>query len=156
MHTQTRPTEDSRLKDAHFIEWELSEGEIVIFDYRNFVGMSASITLSVLISMRVSTLLFDKIIYPTAKGPGKLILLTDGVPRVGDNDFTQSSMPSNRIVAWQKDILFHTVSELNFIDVYMSSTYIKKDGAGILVMDADKRGIPKNGLTRFIKHFFLP
>ncbi len=146
----------SLTKGEHFVEWDLVEGETIAFDYRNFAGMSESVTLSVIISARVSSVLFDKIIYATATGPGKIILITDGMPKAGDNEQTRSSMPVNRIVAWHSDILFNTVSELNVIDVYFSDLYVQKHGPGMLVMDVDKRGAPRNGLGRFIKHFFMP
>lgn len=143
-------------KSEHFVEWLLEPGESAVFDYRNFVGMSDSIKLSVHISLRVSSLMLDKVIYPIATGPGKLILCTEGVPHFGDDEHTRSSMPANRLVAWQKGLRFHSESELNFIDIYFSDSYVKKSGEGVLIMDADKRGAAKNGLTRFIKHFFLP
>lgn len=143
-------------KSEHFVEWVLEPGESAVFDYSNFVGMSESVKLSVHISLRVSSLMLDKVIYPVATGPGKLILCTDGVPHFGDDEHTRSSMPANRLVAWQKGLRFHSESELNFIDIYFSDSYVKKAGEGILIMDADKRGAAKNGLTRFIKHFFLP
>lgn len=143
-------------KSEHFVEWRLEPGEAVVFDYRNFVGMSETIKLSVHISLRVSSLMLDKVIYPVATGPGKLILCTEGVPHFGDDEHTSSSMPANRLVAWQKGLRFHSESELNFVDIYFSDNYVKKAGDGILIMDADKRGSAKNGLTRFIKHFFFP
>ena len=146
----------SATQGSEFIEWNLREGETVVFDYANFVGVSSDIKLGGLISLRISSLIMGRVVFSTAEGPGRLVLVTHGRPVVGDVAETRVSMPPSRLVAWDKNMCFDSDSNLNFVDLYLSGAYIKKIGPGAVVLDADKKDGASNGLTRFIKYFLLP
>ncbi|WP_425405568.1 hypothetical protein [Hwanghaeella sp.] len=139
-----------------FVEWDLKEGEVVVFDFTDFVGMSDSIKVSTLISTQVTTLLLGKFIFSTATGPGRLILLTEGRPKLGDDPEAASSMPPERLVAWQQNTRFHADSNLGLMDIYFSTAYLKKEGPGQLIMDVDRQKSRGTGLSRFILHFLWP
>ncbi|SHI49098.1 AIM24 family protein [Aquimarina spongiae] len=139
-----------------FVEWDIREGEEVVFHFKNFVGMSEGITISALVSLRLTSLLFGRIIFTTAKGPGKLILLTKGEPITADHVTANASVATSRIMAWQKNTRFNVESELNLVDVFMSGIYLKKKENDLILIDADVKGPSKNGIVRFIKNFILP
>jgi len=139
-----------------FVEWTLAEGETIVFDFTNFVGMAGSVKLSTLISARISTLQLGKYVFSTATGPGRVVLLTGGRPKTGNDPETEVSMPPERLVAWQRDVRFHVDSSLALPDIYLSTAYIRKEGAGTLVMDVDKQSGKGTGLSRFITHFLWP
>ncbi len=139
-----------------FVEWDVKEGEEVIFHFRNFVGMSEGIKISAVVSLRLTSLLFGRLIFTTAKGPGKLILLTKGEPITNGHTVANASVATSRILAWQKNTRFNVESELNIVDVFMSGIYLKKKDDDLIVIDADVKGPSKNGIVRFIKNFILP
>ncbi len=139
-----------------FVEWDIKEGEEVVFHFKNFVGISEGIKISAIVSLRLTSLLFGRLIFTTAKGPGKLILLTKGEPITADNASSSASIATSRIMAWQKNTRFNVESELNLIDVFMSGIYLKKKEEDLILIDADVKGPSKNGIVRFIKNFILP
>lgn len=139
-----------------FVEWEIKEGEIVIFDFKRFVGMSEGIQLSAVVSLRLTSLLMGKIIFTVAKGPGKLVLMTEGKPIVGSEEKANASIATSRIVAWQKNSRFHVESELNVMDVFMSGIYLKRQGTDPVLIDADAKGRSKKGIVSFIRKFLMP
>ncbi len=139
-----------------FVEWDIKEGEEVVFHFKNFVGMSQGIIISAVVSLRLTSLLFGRVIFTTAKGPGKLILLTKGEPITAGESVAESSIATSRILAWQKNTRFNVESELNLVDVFMSGIYLKKKEEDLILIDADVKGPSKNGIVRFIKNFILP
>ncbi|WP_109301262.1 AIM24 family protein [Aquimarina sp. AU474] len=139
-----------------FVEWDIKEGEEVIFHFRNFVGMSEGVKISAVVSFRLTSLLFGRLIFTTAKGPGKLILLTKGEPITHGHIGANASVATSRILAWQKNTRFNVESELNIVDVFMSGIYLKKKDDDLILIDADMKGASKNGIVRFIKSFILP
>lgn len=139
-----------------FVEWDIQEGEEVIFNFKNFVGMSSGIRISAVISLRLTSLLFGRMIFTTAKGTGKLILLTKGEPITAADPKADASIATSRILAWQRNTRFNVESELNLVDVFMSGIYLKKKEGDLILIDADFKGKAKNGIVRFIKSFLLP
>lgn len=139
-----------------FVEWDIKEGEEVIFNFKNFVGMSSGIKISAIISLRLTSLLFGRFIFTSAKGPGKLILMTKGEPITADDSKANASVATSRILAWQRNTRFNVESELNIVDVFMSGIYLKKKEGDLVLIDADHKGKAKNGIVRFIKSFLLP
>ena len=142
---------------AEFVEWILAEEEEVIFSYEQFVAMSESIQLSTHISLRFTTLLMGRPFFYIAKGPGSLVLMTKGVPITNSEEELVRSVSAGRVIAWQKNTLFSVDSELNLLDVYLSSLYLKRSSDDLIIIDADD-GYAKNktGLFRFVLRFFLP
>ncbi|WP_025739797.1 AIM24 family protein [Aquimarina pacifica] len=139
-----------------FVEWDIKEGEEIVFHFSNFVGMSQHIKISAVVSLRLTSLLFGRLIFTTAKGPGKLILLTKGEPITAMDPRSNASIATSRILAWQRNTRFNVESELNIVDVFMSGIYLKKKKEDLILIDADVKGRAKNGIVRFIKSFILP
>ncbi len=150
------PIQITATRGAQFVEWQLAEGESVVFSYRNFVGMSAGVRLSALISARVTSQVFGRFIFPTATGPGRLILMTEGAPHVGVTEAEVFSMPPSRLVAWQQSARFHIDSELALLDIYFSEAYVEPEVQTALVMDVDRQDGFGTGLVRFVRRFLLP
>lgn len=141
---------------AEFVEWEIKEGEEVVFQLKNFVAMSESVKLTRKISLRLTSLLVGRIFFTIAKGPGTLVLMTDGKPITNEEPKASSSVATNRIVAWQKNGLFNVLSELNPVDVFLSGIHLKKNEEDLIIIDADMKGGSQTGIVTFIKAFILP
>lgn len=159
-HIETGPGMDnvdfSAVNGAQFVEWLLVPGETVVFDHRNLVGFSENLRISSIISMRVTSLLMGRLIFQTASGPGRLILMASGEPTAGFEERTSSSMTPNRLLAWQKTARFSVESEESLRDIYFSGFYLRKNRNDLVIVDADRIGKPGQGLGRFIKYFLLP
>ncbi len=147
----------SASQGQEFVVWNLKAGEVVVFDFKFFVAMSASLQLYSIISMRISSLLFGKIIFPAVQGPGKLVLKSYGKPSPSKiSGGIAVSIAPGRLLAWQKNTRFAVDSTLSFVDVYLSSFYIRPQEHNLIVIDADRPGDRESGLSRFIKNFLLP
>ena len=139
-----------------FFEWDLRDGEAVIFDFHNFVGMSEKVKISTLISTRISSLLLGKMIYSQATGPGKLILMAKGRAEITDAEDNSGSLPPERLIAMQTNTRLHIDSELDIVNIYLSTAYVRPAGGGQVIVDVDSQRGTKTGLGSFLKRFILP
>ena len=156
MQSGDDPVQCTATQGVEFFEWTLGEGEVVLFDFRHFVGMSESIDISTLISTRASSLLLGGMIHTQATGPGKLILMAIGRAEVSGLENNGGSVPPERLIATHKDTRFHIDSELDLVNIYLSSAYVRPAGGGQAIVDVDSQRGNKTGLISFIKRFILP
>jgi hypothetical protein len=150
------PVTCSAAQGSQFLEWNLREGETVVFDFHNFVGISRSVRISTLISPRLSTLLLGKFIFSTATGPGKLILMTLGRAEITGRELSAESFPPERLVAMRADTRLFLESELSLVDVYLSSAYVRPADGGEVIVDVDSQRGSGVGLGRFFTRFLWP
>lgn len=153
------------IEAEHLVDWQLEEGEEVVFSYRHFVAMNDNIELRTVISLRVETLLLGRIVFHTARcvgGPGRLILRTRGKPATAKQ--VQQSIPAARLVAWNRYAKFSVDSHLTKADMFLNGFNLKRsrpstseEPQGILIVEADARdGGILVGTLRFAKNFLLP
>ncbi|MBL4752541.1 MAG: hypothetical protein JKY52_02920, partial [Flavobacteriales bacterium] len=153
MHKGDDQVSCTAAKGIEFFEWNLAEGETVILDFHYFVGMSASVKVSTLISPRISSLLLGKMIYSQATGPGKLILMAKGRAEIVDSKTTAGSLPPERLIAMHKNTRLHIDSELDIVNIYLSTAYIRPAGGGKIIVDVDNQRGSQSGLGSFVRHF---
>lgn len=153
------------IEAEHLIDWEMQEGEEVVFSYRNFVAMNTNVQLRTVISLRVATLLLGRIVFHTARcsgGPGRLILRTRGKPATAEQ--VRRSIPAARLVAWNRYARFSVDSHLTLVDVFLNGFNLRRRASGtdakpqgILIVEADARdGGLLVGTMRFAKNFLMP
>ncbi|MEM6638767.1 MAG: hypothetical protein AAF610_02600 [Pseudomonadota bacterium] len=147
----------------HLVDWEMVQGEEVVFRYGNFVAMNANVQLKTVYSLRVSNLLLGRLIWHTARcdgGPGRLILRTRGKPATEAQ--VNQSIPAARLIAWNRSATFSIDSHLTPQDVFLNGFNLRRTrtGAparGLLVVEADARdGGLFVGTLRFVRNFLLP
>lgn len=139
-----------------FIEWELTESEEVVFNLKDLVAMTASLELKSEINLQITTLILGKLFHKVVKGPGKLVLLSEGRPIITGEHSSDASLAQNRIIAFNKGTRFEIDSQLNILDVYMSGFYLKKMDEDMIVIDADAHGKPSVGLIQYVKKLIMP
>ena len=150
------PVKCTATKGIEFFEWNLKSGEQVVFDFHNFVGMTAGVTFSTLLSARLSSLLFGKLFYSVATGPGKLILMAEGRAEVSEEGSLGGSFPPERIIACDINSRFQVDSVNDILNIYVSPAYIRPEGQSKVIVDVDSlRGV-RTGLGSFIKRLMLP
>ncbi|MEM6357671.1 MAG: hypothetical protein AAF844_18590, partial [Pseudomonadota bacterium] len=121
-------------------------------------GMDGSVTLSTYLSFRIPTLIMGRFLFRVARGPGRLILRTDGRAEISDNGDAALSKPVHRFVAWHRSARFKLDAEQNVFDIYLSGVHLKKRPGDLVVFVAesgDRRRIA-TGAIRFLKTFVLP
>lgn len=142
---------------AEFVEWILDEGEEVTFDYRHFVAMTDTVSISTYISVRITSTLLGRNFFALARGPGRLVLMTFGRPMTNASEKQVRTVHVERLVAWQRNALYTVDSELNFADLYFSGVYLKRHSDHQVIIDADDAADGRDtGLGRFITSFLLP
>lgn len=139
-----------------FVEWTLEEGEEVTFNLNDLVAMSDTLKLKSEVNFRVTTLILGKLFHKMVKGPGKLILMTQGRPIISGEESSDNSLAQNRIIAFNKGTRFEIDSELNIGDVYMSGFYLQKMPEDLIIIDADAHGKPSLGLIQYVKGLINP
>lgn len=152
------------IEAEHLVDWDMAEGEEVVFSYGNFVAINENVELNTVISLRVSTLLLGRIVFHTAKcvgGPGRLILRTRGKPATSAQ--VRQSIPASRLIAWNRNARFSVDSHLTPQDVFLNGFNLSRsekedaESQGILVVEADARGGGLMvGTLRFARNFILP
>lgn len=149
----------------YLVDWEMEEGEEVIFSYGNFVAMNENVELRTVISLRVATMLMGRFIFHTARcknGSGRLILRTRGKPATAEQ--VRQSIPASRLIAWNRYARFSVDSHLTRADIFLNGFNLCRSDndederpQGIIVVEADARsGNVMVGTLRFAKHFLLP
>ncbi len=154
---ETESVDFRSVAGAEFVEWNLSEGEEVVFNYKDLVAMSDTLTLSSYISFRLTSLFFGRSIFHIAKGPGKLVLRTHGKPITNHEEHLVKSVHIDRIIAWQRTTQFSIDSELSMVNMYFSGVYLKRTNDDLIVIDADAGNTKRKvGLAKFVTKFLLP
>lgn len=142
-------------RGIEFFEWELAKNETVVFDFSNFVGMTKGLTISTLVSPRISSLLLGKMIYSQATGPGKLVLMAEGRAEVCGSHSNTGCFPPERTIAMRKDTELYVDSELDILNIYLSAAHIRPV-SGKMIVDVDSQRGSKSGLGSFARHFIFP
>ncbi len=141
-----------------FVEWDLADGEEVVFHFKDFIAADQSVKFSTFASFRIPTLLMGRLLYRVAAGPGRLILRTDGAAETVDEADATLSKPVHRVVAWHRAARFKLEAEQSFADIYLSGVHVKMTPGDMVVFVAeagDRRRVG-TGAVRFLKNFILP
>lgn len=157
------PMSFSQAEGKAIVDWQMKEGEEVVFDYRNFFGASENVKLRTTISLRLSTLLLGRFVFHSAycsEGPGRLLLVVNG--QVVKDQAAIDSTPLDRLIAFSKHTRFRVDSERTMRSVFMDGytiVRVREEGqpAGLMLVEAigSERSL-MSGSLRFIKTLLLP
>ena len=142
---------------AEFVEWNLKPNEEIVFRYQDVLAFSKSVNLRTHLSFKITSLFFGRALFHIAKGPGKIVLMTQGKPITHHQEELVKSVAIHRIVAWQRHTQFSIDSELGMVDMYLSDVYLKRTNNDLIIIDADAGNVKRKvGLARFIRKFMMP
>ena len=145
------------------IDWQLSDGEEVVFRYRDLLGFSENVELRTTISLRLSTLLFGRYIYHSARcvgGPGRLLLSVKG--DVEPEQQKVETFPLERLIAWNMHTRFRVTDERTIAAVFKDGFTIRRvrqggANSGLVLVGAPLSEEPRfEGTMRFVKTFLMP
>ena len=153
----------SQAEGKAIVDWQMEDGEEVVFDYRNFFGASENVQLKTTISLRLSTLLLGRFVFHSARctgEPGRLLLVTNG--QVVRDQGSIDSTPLDRLIAFSKHTRFRVDSERTMRSVFMDGyTIVRVNEPGrpsglVLVEAIGSHRSLISGSIRFVKMLLLP
>jgi hypothetical protein len=145
------------------VDWEMQEGEEVVFNYRDLLGFSENVELRSTISLQLASLLLGKHLYHSARcvgGPGRLLLSVSG--QVEDHQEEVQTFPLERLIAWNRHAKFSISDKRTFGAVFKDGFTVGREGegkagSGLLVVGAPTVKPPLlHGTIRFVKTFLMP
>ena len=145
------------------IDWQMAEGEEIVFRYRDLLGFSENVELRTTISLRLSTLLFGRYIYHSARcvsGPGRLLLSVKG--DVEPEQHKVETFPLERLIAWNMHTRFRVTDERTISAVFKDGFTIRRvrqgsANGGLVLVGAPVSEEPRfEGTMRFVKTFLMP
>jgi hypothetical protein len=145
------------------IDWRMKEGEEVVFRYGDLLGFSENVELRTTISLRLSTLLFGRYIYHSARcvsGPGRLLLSVKG--DVEPAQHMVETFPLERLIAWSMHARFRVTDERTLAAVFKDGFTIRRvrqgvERNGLVLVGAPMSEEPRfHGTMRFVKTFLMP
>lgn len=145
---------------SELVLWDLADGEEVVINFRDFIAMSSETKIASKISLRLSSLIFGKVIYHYAIGPGAIIMQTRSAPISGRETKTDGALNAAGLVAWNKNNEYNVVSSLTIIDTFFSGCSIRKSRkTDSVIYDTSQirmnRGLFR-GIWRTARTFLLP
>ncbi|MCR9139449.1 MAG: hypothetical protein NXI27_25840 [Alphaproteobacteria bacterium] len=145
---------------AELVYWDLKEGEEVVINFRDFIAMSSETRIASKISLRLSSLIFGKVIYHYAIGPGAIIMQTRSAPISGREAKAGGALNATGLVAWNKNNEYNVVSSLTIVDTFFSGCSIRKSRKNDrIIYDTSQirvnRGLFR-GIWRTARTFLLP
>jgi hypothetical protein len=144
---------------GQIVVWMLKENEHVVFSFSDFIAMSAELKLAKKLRLKLSSLIFGKILFQFAEGPGTLILRTKSAAIAGDELKAASSLNAEGLIAWNAANEFYIVSSHEIVDTFFSHFSLKKTDGDLIVYDTSasrhKHGMLV-GLWRTARTFLSP
>lgn len=140
------------------VEWQMREGEEVIFRYKDFHGASENVSLQSEFSLRLSTMLFGRLVFHSARcrfGEGRL-LLKASVEAIDQHQIR--AVPMERMIAWNRHAQFTVHSGRTpwktLINGFTLVRRERPDGpSGLIVVSSEDTGAT-TGSLRYIKRIF--
>lgn len=140
------------------VEWKMREGEEVIFRYKDFHGASENVLLQSEFSLRLSTMLFGRVVFHSARcqyGEGRL-LLKASVEAIDQHQIR--AVPMERMIAWNRHAQFTVHSGRTpwktLINGFTLVRRQRPDGpSGLIVVSSEDTGAT-TGSLRYLKRIF--
>ena len=145
------------------VKWTMAPGEEVIIAFPNLLGFSENVAITSIVSLRLSTILFGRYIFHSARcthGEGLLLLSVPDNAVLADEDVHE--VPLGRIKAFNRHARFRVSSERSWRAVFKDGFNLSRvDGdaasRGLVLVGSSTEGeLRFQGLVRFAKTFMWP
>lgn len=145
---------------SELVFWELEDGEEVVINFRDFIAMSSDTKIASKISLRLSSLIFGKVIYHYAIGPGAIIMRTRSASISGRETKADGALNASGLVAWNRNNEYNVVSSLTIVDTFFSGCSIRKSRkSDRIIYDTSQKRMNSGlfrGIWRTSRTFLLP
>lgn len=144
---------------GRIVEWELAKGEEVVFHTSDMVGFSSTVSLSSRINVRLSSLLFGRVIYHCAVGPGTLLLHTRAEPIAGRDRDAAKPLSIYGFIARNVRNEYFVRAHETMTDTFFSGCSLQRTKGDLVVFDTSRERVGKTalgGIWRLGRTFLLP
>lgn len=136
---------------TNFFCWTIPEGAEVAFRWDRFAGMSGSVRVRRIFSLKLGTLVLGRVTVAAARGPGLLV----------QHAYTRASAQRNsvsqaRVVGWVVGTLFRVESGKSRKNVYVDHCHVVCAEPGMAVHEAAREGRGGHGLWRELVGLLRP
>jgi len=138
---EPKPIELQSTHGAHFLKWSIPPGSEVAFQWDTFVGVSETVVLKKIFSLKLGTLVLGHVMIPTARGPGLLLQRA-----YGKANKDQKAVSPARLLSWELGTGFRVESSARKRSVYVDYCQVMKDDNGTAVYDAPREGAGGKGI----------
>lgn len=143
-----------------FVSWSLQEGEEVVVNLANLAAIEASVDLRTRLSLKLTTIPFGRLFYTVAKGPGTIVLISEGQPARGPNhEEFLGGYDLDGFVAWSLESNFSLVQGMSFADIYINGVRAKLEyGSAVVDSVGSQAGgtASRFNIGRFVSTFACP
>lgn len=139
----------------YFVEWLLHKGESIYFNMDDLVAFERTISFRNEVSLRLSSLVFGRIFFKRASGPGRIILRTLGSPVLPAQPGDPKVINSECLVAWRAEESFAVASAITVVDTFFNPHSLQCQ-QGAVVFDGLSSGQRSTAVARFIRTFLMP
>ncbi len=146
-------------KKQEFLIYELKKGEVCIFHFRDFIGMTEGVKLKTIFNFQLFSFLFGTVRFSSAKGGkngGKIILKSTGECIISPHGGTNKPHKSFSILAFQKKAEFSVESSLGIVDIFLSNYSLKKVNTANIIIASVETDRKRKGILKFFLRFFIP
>lgn len=144
---------------GRIVEWELADGEEVVFHTSDMVGFSSTVSLSSRINVRLSSLLFGRVIYHCAVGPGTLLLHTRAEPIAGRDRDAAKPLSIYGFIARNVRNEYFVRAHETMTDTFFSGCSLQRTKGDLIVFDTSRERVGKTalgGIWKLGRTFLLP
>ena len=145
-------------KAKEIVQWDLQDNEVVVFRWSDMIGFSKGTNFRRIVSCSLPALIFGKIVFYCAEGPGTIFLKTSSEVDVGATEEQRRPIIPDSLVAWNAQIKFHLDARHSTLNAFLSFyNIIVENGCSYVRDTGDERarGV-SGGILRFVKSFLLP
>lgn len=128
---------------TNFFCWDIPEDAEVAFRWDRFAGMSGSVRLRRVFSVKLGTVVLGHVSVATARGPG--LLVQHAYTRASAQ---RTSVSHTRVVGWVMGTLFRVESGKSRKNVYVDHCHVVCAEPGVAVHEAAREGRGGHGLWR--------
>ncbi|MBX3606588.1 MAG: hypothetical protein KF788_15020 [Piscinibacter sp.] len=136
---------------TNFFCWHIPADAEVAFRWDRFAGMSGSVRLRRVFSLKLGTLVLGHVTVATARGPG--LLVQHAYTRASAQ---RTSVSQARVVGWQVGSLFRVESGKSKKNVYVDHCHVVCAEPGLAVHEAAREGRGGHGLWRELLGLLRP
>lgn len=136
---------------TNFFCWYIPEGAEVAFRWDRFAGMSGSVRLRRIFSLKLGTLVLGHVTVATARGPG--LLVQHAYTRASSE---RRSVAQARVIGWLVGTLFRVESGKSRKSVYVDNCHVVCAEPGLAVHEAVREGRGGHGMWKELVGLLRP
>ena len=156
-----KPVRMSASEGRHLVQVCLNAGEQICVSLNHLIAFNDTIRFESLVDLKVTSWLVDHPVQYLANGPGLLVFLVAGEPRIwrDGSEAKGKELETGRLVCWPADLEFSTDRIRSITDMYFGTPRVilhKDHGSSPIILDYDQGGMQSSGVWRALTRLYRP